>query len=516
MNRIYVCWAHAIALSVFSAIPVIAQEVTLKSYDGSISITGDLLETRGDIYVIRSPIGQLEINALEMRCIGAACPIDEVATSGGTFEIAGSSSILRDVIPQLVEGYAFQLDADVQMNVSENTTSIVLGTDDVEQIVAVDIKMSNSLGGLNALRDKSAVLAVSTRPSHDNEQSYAKGEQILALDGIVVLAHPNNPVRAVAEQDLPTIFSGAITKWADLGGYDSDINIYIQEEDSGTFDVFSARVLTPAGVKIAPNVNFLESDQAVADAVANDPFGIGIGNFSALRNAKAMTIRGTCGVQTPATAFTIRTEEYPLTRRIYLYQSEDELVGHAASLVDFALSDEGQFIIAANGFIDQRVSSEPVNNQGIRLASAVMENGADTSFRDLRSMMRDLVVGERLSLTFRFEFGSSTLDSRAVGDIQRLAALLSTGDYQNKEVLLAGFTDSIGDARKNRVLSKARAAVVQQALIAAAPAGSLDNIQIRADGFGEVSPLGCNDADAGRAINRRVEVWMSDQVRKIN
>ncbi|MEO8531370.1 MAG: phosphate ABC transporter substrate-binding/OmpA family protein, partial [Deltaproteobacteria bacterium] len=249
------------------------------------------------------------------------------------------------------------------------------------------------------------------------------------------------------------------------------------------------------------------------EAVARDPFAIGLGAFSSAKGARPVIIRGACGVQTPANEFTIRTEDYPLTQRIYLYSGATALEGHAADLEDFALSDEGQFLMAAGGFVDQRISSERIDNQGVRLASAMMENGTDGSFSDLRKMMSNLVIGERLSLTYRFEFGSSNLDARAQGDILRLAELLSTGDFANKDVLIVGFTDSVGDGGKNRALSQSRAAMVREALFRAAPAGSLDNITIRAEGYGEAAPIVCNDTDAERAINRRVEVWVSDRVR---
>ena len=489
----------------------LAEEVTIQSFDGGISITGELVSVEGSTATIDSAVGRLQVNLLEMRCIGDACPQQAAVT--GEVSIAGAKSVLTKVMPALVTGYAVsRLDATAQTEAMNDMTKVVIQTETTGQLATIDIVPTNSETGFAKLKSGEADIIVSGRPASSDERSTAAKEKVLALDGILVLAHPSNPVRVVGKSDLPAIFSGRTSKWSDLGGFDADIKIYAQAGDAASIELFNALVMEPAGASFDADITILDSDAAVAEAVARDPFGIGIGTFSAQRGARPMIIRGACGVQTPANEFTIRTEDYPLTQRIYLYSGSAELDAYAADLEDFALSDEGQFLLSTGGYVDQRVSSERIDSQGIRLASAMMENGADGSFRDLRRMMTNLVAGERMSLTFRFEFGSTTLDSRALGDVERLATLLSTGDFQNKDVYLVGFADSLGDAGKNLALSQTRAQVVREALFRAAPAGSLDNIRISADGYGELAPIVCNDTEAERATNRRVEVWVSDRV----
>ncbi len=500
-----------------------ADVVTLKSFDDSISISGELLEFDGSKYVVRSPIGVVQVDALSMRCLGDACP-GQSATGGDaeTVRVAGSQSVPDDLVPALVLGYAQTVDADVGGDgVTGGNGALSLRTPAGEAVVDVALNLTDSADGLRALGADEADITISTRAANESEGfRIARGgaiedrQNVLALDGVVIVNHPANPVRAISSEDLPAVFSGQISKWSDLGGFGADIKIYARASAAGTMSVFQERVMGPAGARLAPNVTILDSDEEISAAVARDPFAIGISSFSSLGDARAMAIRGTCGVQTPVNAFTIKTEEYPLTRRIYAYSSSDIAGGHGERMLDYALSDEGQIVVSQAGLVDQRITARPIDAQGVRLASAVMDNGTQVSFGDLREMMGDLVAGDRLSLTYRFEFGSSRLDSRALGDVERLANLLSTGDYANKEILLVGFTDAIGDPVKNRLLSQSRAAVVRDALLLAAPQGSLENIRIRAAGFGEASPLACNDTDTGRQINRRVEVWVSDLVRQ--
>ena len=68
---------------------------------------------------------------------------------------------------------------------------------------------------------------------------------------------------------------------------------------------------------------------------------------------------------------------------------------------------------------------------------------------------------------------------------------------------LKGYTDSIGSEAYNLKLSQKRADVVRNALIKkGVPAD-----RITAKGYGEASPVASNSTKAGRAENRRVELW---------
>jgi phosphate transport system substrate-binding protein len=116
-----------------------------------------------------------------------------------------------------------------------------------------------------------------------------------------------------------------------------------------------------------------------------------------------------------------------------------------------------------------------------------------------------------LSVTFRFSADSRTLELRAEGDMKRLIELLKTERYNNKDVLLVGFTDNVGQASVNARLSRQRADQVLALIRAAIPSGELGNLRFSTHGFGEISPVACNDVPHGRFTNRRVEVWVRNK-----
>ena len=386
----------------------------------------------------------------------------------------------------------------------------------------IQIKPSNTSEGLEALLTDDATFALATRPARNREvESFAQRnlgqlrspdqEHIVALDGLLLVTHPENPVRAISEINAALAFGGQITNWRDLGGRNAPINLYVREEDSGTREVFDTLLMRPNGLTVNGNITVLESDEDIAEAVQNDPNGIGFTSFANAGDTTALAIEGVCGLRTPATAFTIKTEEYPLTRLLYMYNTNEQLPFHAQDFLNYVKTDAGQELVAQAGFIDQTVSTETINSQGIRVASAIVNNETPEEYNSMRDMFTQLINADRLSTTFRFETGSARLDARATADVERLAELLASPRFSNKEVLFVGFTDSVGRADLNQLLSQQRAELVRRSVVAANP-NLRTSTQTRAVGFGEVSPLGCNETDTGRRINRRVEVWVQDVV----
>jgi len=69
-------------------------------------------------------------------------------------------------------------------------------------------------------------------------------------------------------------------------------------------------------------------------------------------------------------------------------------------------------------------------------------------------------------------------------------------------ISIEGHTDNVGEAVANKTLSENRARSVLQALIAE----DIVAERLSATGFGEEMPIDDNATEAGRAINRRVEL----------
>jgi len=493
-----------------------AQMITLNSLDGSMSITGELLEYTNDNYVVASQIGDLTVAADQVECVGEACP--RLLPRYSEFSISGSRDLALKLMPTLLDGFAASLDLDaIQQTDERGNPQVLFSADDGEEIAKITFVMQGSSAGLRDLLGGTASLALTTRTARPAEVSAfsaagqgniraVENEHVLALDGIVVVTSNQNRVHIISDADLAAIFSGRIDNWAQLGGVPGPINLYVRPENSGTGSVFSQLVMRPARTGFSLRVNLMESDAAVTDAVAADPNGIGFTTFSDSANATSVSLLGACNIQSPATEFTIQSEEYPFSRRLYLYKSTQEVPVLVDMFVDYLGTTDAQGLVGLTGFVGQAVREVSVNDQGLRFLSAALPTDAEMSLESLQAMMSDLATASRVSITYRFEQGTAQLDSRAEADISRLADNLLRPDLQNKKIILMGFTDSVGNGENNQRLSVTRAEQVRTALLNAG-AGAIDPARIEVRGYGELSPLGCNEETDGRRINRRVEVW---------
>jgi OOP family OmpA-OmpF porin len=99
-----------------------------------------------------------------------------------------------------------------------------------------------------------------------------------------------------------------------------------------------------------------------------------------------------------------------------------------------------------------------------------------------------------------FDRDKSAVTPAASVIIKDLAAIAGTCPADKLEV--GGHTDNIGSVPYNQALSERRAVAVSHAL---AEAG-VDPKRLSAVGYGEDVPLGDNTIDAGRALNRRIEI----------
>jgi len=109
----------------------------------------------------------------------------------------------------------------------------------------------------------------------------------------------------------------------------------------------------------------------------------------------------------------------------------------------------------------------------------------------------------RMDAAILFDTAKSDLKPQAREAIQALSEVIAS--YPNSTVTVLGFTDSVGDDAYNVKLSDARAVSVKTALAALNPP---PGVSFEIKGLGKAQPVASNDTEAGRAQNRRVEVYI--------
>lgn len=108
-----------------------------------------------------------------------------------------------------------------------------------------------------------------------------------------------------------------------------------------------------------------------------------------------------------------------------------------------------------------------------------------------------------------FDTNQAQLKSGGMRNVQKLADFFK--QYPQRTVMIEGFTDSTGSSGRNQELSDQRASSVRTALLGM----GIGADRVASRGYGQSYPVASNDTAAGRQLNRRVEIIVSDESGKI-
>ena len=103
--------------------------------------------------------------------------------------------------------------------------------------------------------------------------------------------------------------------------------------------------------------------------------------------------------------------------------------------------------------------------------------------------------------TVHFDTGKASLTSQGQATLQQAAQAMKTNP--NIHLRLEGYTDSTGDSSHNESLSQQRALTVASYL----KGQGIDGGRLTGEGFGPSNPTDTNATSAGKADNRRVELF---------
>ncbi len=316
---------------------------------------------------------------------------------------------------------------------------------------------------------------------------YSAGcEHVLGLDGIAVVVNALNPVRSLTKEQILKLFSGQTNNWSDAGGAPGRVKLYARDDNSGTYDTFKSLVL--GSKPLVPGTPRFEDSNALSEAVAADPAGIGFVGLPYVHSARAVAVSEKGSSPLQPTRLTVATEDYPLSRRLYLYTPLNPTNALTRQFVEFALSRQGQEVVGASGFVAQNVTPQ---------TEVIAANAPD-------EYKRATTGAQRLSLNFRFKTGKSDLDNKAVVDLDRVVSFIADLKYTGNRVMLFGFADGTGSRDSNIALSRTRAQAVREQF---AERGLTPSI-VR--GFGPDLPVASNETEDGREKNRRVEIWLKN------
>ncbi|QOR35751.1 phosphate ABC transporter substrate-binding protein PstS family protein [Clostridium sp. 'deep sea'] len=261
--------------------------------------------------------------------------------------------------------------------------------------VTVNVQGGGSSAGGTAAISGAAGIGALSRELKSKELNSGLKPIVIAKDGIAIVTHESNSVNDLTIAQIASIFTGEVKSWKDLGGADKPINAINREASSGTRGAFKDIVLGKEN-DFESTLVTQGSTGAVKAAVKADPNAIGYISLASIDSTvKAVKVNGI-----EATIENIVSGSYPVSRP-FNYATNGTPKGLAKEFIDFALSQEGQFLAETLGLI-------PVNK-----VTGTLTIAGSTSVQPLSDLLKEKFEKIHPNITVNVQGGGSSAGGTA-------------------------------------------------------------------------------------------------------
>lgn len=197
-------------------------------------------------------------------------------------------------------------------------------------------------------------------------------------------------------------------------------------------------------------------------------------------------------------------KKYPSTLEVTrnyenaLRQAGGEIVGIEGKYVYYRMKrPSGEYWGQVNCGAGNAAECTAVQHKIVRVAA--MEQGVVVSADQIRKSLAE--TGKVVFYGIYFDTDKAVVKPESEPTLAEMARFLKAN--AQAKVFIVGHTDMQGSVERNQKLSRERAAAVIKAL---AGSHGIAADRMAPEGVGPLAPVAANDAEAGRAKNRRVEM----------
>ncbi len=214
--------------------------------------------------------------------------------------------------------------------------------------VKVNVQAGGSSRGVADARSGLAQIGLVSRALKDDERDLTA--HTVARDGVAIIVHQDNPVRALTREQIIALYTGAARDWSDVGGPAHGVTVVNKAEGRSTLELFLHHFALKAG-QIKADVVIGDNQQGIK-TVAGNRYAIG---YVSIGTAEYEAVHGTpikllplAGVIPSTTA--VRDGTFPLARPLNLV-TRPGATGLTRQFIDFALSAQAHEAIVQEYFV---------------------------------------------------------------------------------------------------------------------------------------------------------------------
>jgi len=188
--------------------------------------------------------------------------------------------------------------------------------------------------------------------SRDLKSTESGHPTIIAKDGVVILVNVDAGVTKLTLEQIAKIYAGEYTNWNQVGGNNLKINPIIREEGSGTRDCLDTILASVSGFNTNNYTSYsTQSSTGSMMTQARMVSGsIGYVNLGVLDSIDSRTVAVTVD-NVKATPENVINGTYKISRNLILITKDANPSGDIQFFINWILSEQGQKIVAAEGFV---------------------------------------------------------------------------------------------------------------------------------------------------------------------
>lgn len=230
----------------------------------------------------------------------------------------------------------------IRIGVAESATAVRTLTADAYTAQFPDVALQWTAATRRTLQMELLAGRLDVLLLHEPPANEAVWFNPVALDGLVMVAHPSLPLDALSRADLQAIWRGQIDNWTAVAGPDLPITLLSRERGAAPRDLLVDRLLRPQPLTV--NAQLVADDAALLTAVAETPGALGMSMMGNALGAPVQVLGVDGRFPTPAEA---AAQTYPFTVPLYAVTAgTDAPTGPARDWIAWLQADAGQALLA--------------------------------------------------------------------------------------------------------------------------------------------------------------------------